>query len=163
MFNEIESSKTMKKNPSLVPPGAQGNWSRAARHVLAAGALLLSLGSAIAQTAISTLAGSSPAIASGNVEGTGTAARFTALTSVAVDNAGNIYVADAGNNKIRKVTPEGVVTTLAGSGAAGNANGNGAAATFSTPSGVATDNTFVYVADTGNQKTVIKTVIKTNL
>ena len=150
MFNEIESSKTMKKNPSLVLPGAQGNWSRAARQVLAAGALLLSLGSAIAQTAISTLAGSSPAIAFGNVEGSGTAARFNALASVAVDSAGNIYVADAGNNKIRKVTPEGVVTTLAGSGAAGNANGNGAAATFSAPSGVATDNTFVYVADTGN-------------
>ncbi|MCX6940052.1 MAG: hypothetical protein NTX09_04820, partial [Verrucomicrobia bacterium] len=140
----------MKKNPSLVLPGAQVNWSRAARQVIAAGALLLSMSSAIAQTAVSTLAGSSPLIASGNAEGTGTAARFNALASVAVDSTGNIYVADASNHTIRKVTPAGVVTTLAGSGIAGNANGNGAAATFSTPSGVATDNTFVYVADTGN-------------
>ena len=150
MFNEIESSKTMKKNPSLVLPGAQGNWSRAARHVLAAGALLLSLGSAIAQTAVSTLAGSSPAIASGNVEGSGTAARFNALASVAVDSAGNIYVADASNHTIRKVTAAGVVSTLAGSGVAGSANGTGAAASFRFPQGVATDGTNVYVADTYN-------------
>ena len=51
MIIEIESSKTMKKNPSLVQLGVQGNWSRAARQVIAAGALLLSLGPAIAQTA----------------------------------------------------------------------------------------------------------------
>ena len=150
MINETQYSKAMKNNPSLVEQGPQGNWSRAARQVIAAGALLLSMSSAIAQTAVSTLAGSSPAIQSGNVDATGTAARFNALSSVAVDAAGNIYIADAGNHKIRKVTPAGVVTTLAGSGAQGNANGNGAAATFNTPSGVATDNTFVYVADTGN-------------
>ena len=150
MFNEIESSKTMKKNPSLVPPGAQGNWSRAARQVIAAGALLLSLSSAIAQTAISTLAGSSPAIGSGNVEGTGTVARFNALASVAVDSTGNIYVADASNHTIRKVTAAGGVSTLAGSGVAGSANGTGAAASFRFPQGVATDGTNVYVADTYN-------------
>ena len=140
----------MKKNPSLVPPGAQGNWSRAARQVIAAGALLLSLSSAIAQTAISTLAGSSPAIASGNVNATGTAARFNALASVAVDSTGNIYVADANNHTIRKVTAAGVVSTLAGSGVAGSANGTGAAASFRFPQGVATDGTNVYVADTYN-------------
>ncbi len=131
----------MKKNPSLVQLGVQGNWSRAARQVIAAGALLLSLSSAIAQTAISTLAGSSPAIASGNVEGTGTVARFNALASVAVDSTGNIYVADANNHTIRKVTAAGVVSTLAGSGVAGSANGTGAAASFRFPQGVATDNT----------------------
>jgi hypothetical protein len=150
VINEIESSKTMKKNPSLVQLGVQGNWSRAARQVIAAGALLLSLGPAIAQTAISTLAGSSPAIASGNVNATGTAARFNALASVAVDSTGNIYVADANNHTIRKVTAAGVVTTLAGSGVAGAANGTGAAASFRFPQGVATDGTNVYVADTYN-------------
>ena len=142
----------MKKNPSLVQLGVQGNWSRAARQVIAAGALLLSMSSAIAQTAVSTLAGSSPAIASGNVEGTGTAARFNALASVAVDSTGNIYVADAGNHTIRKVTAAGVVTTLAGSGVAGAANGTGAAASFRFPQGVALDATGanLYVADTFN-------------
>ncbi len=161
MFNEIESSKTMKKNPSLVPPGAQGNWSRAARHVLAAGALLLSLGSAIAQTAISTLAGSSPAIASGNADGTGTAARFKAPAGVAVDAAGNIYVADTANHNIRKVTPGGVVTLLAGSnaepGVLGLANGVGSAASFQFPQSVATDGVNVYVADTYNH--VIRKIV----
>ena len=115
MIIEIESSKTMKKNPSLVLPGAQGNWSRAARQVIAAGALLLSMSSAIAQTAISTLAGSSPAIASGNVNATGTTARFNAPAGVAVDGAGNIYVADTANHNIRKVTTSGSVSILAGS------------------------------------------------
>ena len=161
MFNEIESSKTMKKNPSLVPPGAQGNWSRAARHVIAAGALLLSLGSAIAQTAISTLAGSSPAIASGNADGTGTAARFKAPAGVAVDAAGNIYVADTANHNIRKVTPGGVVTLLAGSnaepGVLGVANGVGSAASFQFPQSVATDGVNVYVADTYNH--VIRKIV----
>ena len=111
------------------------------RILFACGVSLVGLSSAIAQTAISTLAGSSPAIASGNIEGIGTAARFNALASVAVDSTGNIYVADAGNHTIRKVTAAGVVTTLAGSGVAGSANGTGAAASFRFPQGVATDNT----------------------
>ena len=112
----------------------------------------LGLSSALvqAQVAVSTLAGSSPAITAGSAEGTGTAATFSSPASVAVDAAGNIYVADASNHKIRKVTAGGVVTTLAGSGTAGAANGTGAAATFNTPQGVATDGTHVYVADTFN-------------
>ena len=134
--------------------------------VVACGVLLVGLSSAIAQTAVSTLAGSSPAIASGNANAVGTAARFNALSSVAVDNAGNIYVADANNHTIRKVTAAGVVTTLAGSGAQGNANGTGAAASFRFPQGVATDNTNVYVADTFNhaiRQIVISTGVVTTL
>ena len=136
------------------------------RILFACGVFLLGLSSALAQTAISTLAGSSPAIASGNVNATGTAARFNALTSVAVDSAENIYVADAGNHTIRKVTAAGVVTTLAGSGVADAANGTGAAASFRFPQGVATDGTNVYVADTYNhaiRKIVISTGVVTTL
>jgi sugar lactone lactonase YvrE len=85
----------------------------------------------------------------GSADGTGSAARFSAPTGVAVDSAGNIYVGDAGNAVIRKVTPAGVVTTLAGlAGATGSADGAGSDARFYQPAGVAVDRAGnVYVAD----------------
>jgi hypothetical protein len=88
----------------------------------------------------------------GKVDGVGAAARFNVPQGVATDGAGNVYVADSGNSTIRKITPTGVVTTLAGSaGVIGNADGTGAAARFSVPVGVATDDAGdVYVADVGN-------------
>jgi sugar lactone lactonase YvrE len=69
-----------------------------------------------------------------------------------VDNTGNIYVSDSGNNIIRKITPDGVVTTLAGlAGYAGNNDGHADIARFWNPQGLAVDGTGnVYVADTGN-------------
>ena len=83
----------------------------------------------------------------GSADGTGSAARFDATYGVAVDNAGNLYVAD-GNQAIRKVTPAGLVTTLAGTLSYGSANGTGSAARFFKPSGVAVDSAGnVYVAD----------------
>jgi serine/threonine-protein kinase len=97
---------------------------------------------------VSTLAGSG---ADGAANGAGAVASFSAPNGVAVDAAGTVYVADYGNNLIRKITPNGVVTTLAGSGAAGNANGTGTAASFFGPVGICTDPAGnVYVADYGN-------------
>jgi gliding motility-associated-like protein len=97
---------------------------------------------------VTTLAGN---VIGGSADGTGTAARFTNPMGVAVDAAGNVYVSDSGNNTIRKITPAGVVTTIAGSGAKGNLDGTGAAASFNNPVGLASDAAGnLYVADAGN-------------
>jgi streptogramin lyase len=99
---------------------------------------------------VTTLAGLAGSLGSAN--GTGSAARFNFPYGVTVDTNGNVYVADMYNNTIRKVTPVGVVTTLAGlAGNAGSANGTGSAARFNGPFGVAVDSAGnVYVADTFN-------------
>src|ERR1035438_2152863 len=89
---------------------------------------------------------------SGSANGTGSAARFRYPYAVAVDSAGNVFVADSNNHTIRKVTPAGVVTTLAGlAGSSGSANGTGSAAKFYYPDGLAVDSAGnIYVADTYN-------------
>ena len=102
-----------------------------------------------ASGSVTTLAGQ--AGSPGTVNGTGSTARFSDPQNLAIDQAGNLYVADGMGNTIRKVTPAGVVTTLAGSGAAGSADGTGAAAQFNDPTGVTVDLAGnVYVADFGN-------------
>jgi sugar lactone lactonase YvrE len=100
------------------------------------------------------LAGSADGSASGFAEGTGTSARFLNPKNLAIDTAGNLYVADMGNNRIRKITtPGGVVSTLAGDGNPGDKEGAGASAEFNLPQGVAVDRSGnVYVADTQNNK-----------
>jgi len=75
----------------------------------------------------------------GHSDGSGAAARFDTPTGVACDAAGNLYVADSGNNSIRKITPAGEVTTLAGSLPPGSVDGNGVAARFETPTGITID------------------------
>ncbi|WP_310558314.1 putative Ig domain-containing protein [Flavobacterium sp.] len=97
---------------------------------------------------LTTLAGSG---SYGTKDGTGSSASFGNLNGAAVDNVGNVYVTDADFNKIRKITPTGIVTTLAGSGAIGSADGAGVAASFNYPTGIAVDSSGnIYVADTGN-------------
>lgn len=101
---------------------------------------------------VTTLAGSGSA---GFADGQGTAAQFHFLRAptLSVDASGNVYVADPGNNRIRKITPEGLVSTLAGEGVAGCVDGPGAQARFDTPFSVAVDKEQnVYVADTWNAK-----------
>lgn len=86
---------------------------------------------------------------SGSTDGTGTAARFTGPTGVAFDSAGNLYVADTINSVIRKITPDGVVSTLAGRiGRHATLDGKGADAGFNDPVGVAVDRSgIIYVTD----------------
>lgn len=72
---------------------------------------------------------------------------------VAVDAKGNVYVADYANNKIKKITPLGMVTTIAGTGAAGSQDGPGKKATFNGPVGISVDGSGnIYVADGSNYK-----------
>ncbi|MDO3625535.1 NHL repeat-containing protein [Mucilaginibacter sp. BT774] len=81
----------------------------------------------------------------------GNAATFAAPNGLAIDASGNFYVADQANNMIRKITPDGTVSTLAGNGTAGFRNGTGADVMFNNPTGVAVDALGnVFVADFGN-------------
>lgn len=97
--------------------------------------------------ATSTLAGGKEGFA----DGSGAQAMFNTPSGIAIDAQGNLYVADTGNNAIRKVAPDGTVSTLAGSGVAGTADGKGREAQFNGPIGVAVDAAgVVYVADTYN-------------
>ncbi len=100
---------------------------------------------------VTTLAGSATDF-SDSADGTGSAARFDGPFGVGIDSSGNVYVADSFSDIIRKITPAGVVTTVAGSaGHSGSADGTGSAARFNDPTGVATDSGGnVYVVDRGN-------------
>lgn len=87
----------------------------------------------------------------GFIDGTGTAARFRYPSHAAVAPDGNLYVSDTDNHAIRKVTPQGVVTTLAGGGTTGFVDGSGTSALFNYPYGIAvTPDGNIYVADAMN-------------
>jgi sugar lactone lactonase YvrE len=99
---------------------------------------------------VTTIAGT--AGAAGFSDGAGAAARFNHPTSLAFDALGNLYVADSGNNAIRRIAPSHAVTTLIGNGQAGHQNGDGAAAELSNPVGIAFDASGrLLIADSGNR------------
>lgn len=98
---------------------------------------------------VATLAGGNEGFA----DGAAGQASFNTPSGLAIDDDGNLYVADTGNNRIRKVTPEGAVSTIGGDGNAGYVDGPAAQARFNGPIGVAVDNQGnVYVADTYNDR-----------
>lgn len=87
----------------------------------------------------------------GFADGKGALARLAYPRDIAADAAGNLYVADATNHRIRKISPAGVVTTVAGTGKQGHQDGPGRTATFHSPWGIAVGRDgIVFVADTGN-------------
>ena len=90
----------------------------------------------------------------GAADGQGTAAQFAYPQGIAVDGAGNVYVADLQNDTIRRITPDGVVSRLAGqAGQAGYRDGPAATAAFNLPDGIAVDGAGnIYVADLGNAR-----------
>jgi sugar lactone lactonase YvrE len=99
---------------------------------------------------VTTLAGAEEP---GYVDGQGLEARFNFLSGIAVDAKGNLYVADTANHSIRKITPEGEVTTLAGNGKPGDADGPVSEAQFRAPEGMAVGpEGNIIVADTGNHR-----------
>lgn len=100
-----------------------------------------------------TLFAGSPSKQQNTNDGVGTLARFQAPEGLAIDKADNLYVADQGASTIRKIAPDGTVTTLAGKGkVSGTNDGVGSLARFSSPEAVAVDGGGnVYVSDTGNQ------------
>jgi sugar lactone lactonase YvrE len=102
---------------------------------------------------VSTFAGSSTP---GYLDGTGAAARFYFPSGITIDADGNLYVTEFGTHRVRRITPSGVVSTIAGSGpvsvdGGGFANGTGTQARFNSPMGIARDvSGNLYVADVGN-------------
>jgi sugar lactone lactonase YvrE len=106
---------------------------------------------------VTTISGTRKGYSSGNIN----FARFDSPSYLAVDNSGNIYVSDRGNHKIRRISSNGQVTTIAGIGK-GYQDGPGKMAQFNEPSGLLVHNDYLYVADFGNNR--IRTVnLKTSV
>jgi sugar lactone lactonase YvrE len=99
-------------------------------------------------TRVTTIAGNG---VGGFTDGRTDEAQFDGPIGIAVDKGGNLFIADTYNDSIRKITTDGVVTTIAGTGSPGYSNGQANAAMFDTPCGIAVDEAGnVFVADTGN-------------
>jgi hypothetical protein len=101
---------------------------------------------------ITTLAGNGNGASSGD-GGPATSAQLLGLQGVTVDAAGNIFIADLGNNRVRKILPDGIIRTIAGDGTQGYSGDGGPAtrASLSSPTALALDSAGdVYIADSGN-------------
>ncbi len=123
----------------------------------------------VISTGVATVFAGSTSGTAGFTNGTGTAALFNAPSGIASDGT-NLYVADKGNNVIRKIIiSTGVVSTFAGStsGASGFTDGTGTTNTlFRSPSAVTSDGTYLYITDAGNnsiRKIVISTAVVTTI
>jgi sugar lactone lactonase YvrE len=98
---------------------------------------------------VSTFAGSTR----GYADGTGTEAKFTEIPAIVVNLEGSLYLSDQGNDKIRKITTSGLVSTFAGS-TRGHIDGTGASAQFTIPSGLTLANNIFYVTDFHKVRTI---------
>jgi len=101
-------------------------------------------------------AGNVTVLAGGGIgfkDGKGSAALFSTILGMTCDASGNLWVSDGGNHAIRKVTPDGSVTTIAGKGTMGYSDGDDTAALFNYPFGIAVDNAgIIFVMDSGNNR-----------
>lgn len=92
-------------------------------------------------------------VGSGNIDGDASVARFSSPQGIVLDSNGNLFIADYGNHKIRKVESNGFVTTFAGTGSSGSTDGNGIAASFNRPASITIDgNDNLYVVESFGQK-----------
>lgn len=142
-FTNGNSAVATFASPSAVAVDGQGNVyvgdqiNNCIRKISTAGVVSIYAGTGVA----------------GAVDGSAATAQFNAPQGVVFDNQGNLYVADGQNHAIRKISPSGAVSTLAGTGKQGYADGNGNVAQFNGPLGVTVDDQLnVYVADLGNDR-----------
>ena len=146
-----------KQNQDNTPN--EGNKTRPRQRylvlLLALFTLLIAQSISAAQGDIKTVAGNGTAGSSGD-GGAATSAQLNGSTGIAIDEAGNIYIADSENHVVRKVDPNGVISTAAGTGEEGFLGGDGGLATnarLSTPSGVDVDKAGnLFIADQGNMR-----------
>jgi trimeric autotransporter adhesin len=142
----VATSQAVKAPASITPDGAGGFYlvSHALNRVykVSSGGL------------ISTIAGNGIQGYSGD-GGPATSAAINGPSGIAIDSAGNLFIVDTGNNRVRKVTPAGVISTVAGSGASGFSGDGGLAtsATLSSPADVTVDVAgSLFISDTGNNR-----------
>ena len=145
-------------NPAFINGNGTGAWFQNPNHIAldSSGNMYVadtgncSIRKITSAGVVTTLAGDGTP---GYVDGTGGGAEFQYPSGVAVDSSGNVYVADTNNQRIRKITSAGVVTTLAGNGTPGFANGTGSGASFNVPMGIAVDSAGnIYVSERDNNR-----------